>query len=213
MYFIHLPAAFPPPCPTTALHEKTIKSLKEFLRKSYPKSTFFFKSAEKSYKYHFKWVPGGSWGRLLILLGAAFGSLQRPKAPKTKRKTKLTWRTLAPGSKLGLKILTFLEKAVPDMKKWVPRQALEKRSCLEGVKTLKVRTLIQLSAVFQVPGPSKSSKNVVLSFKIDGTTVSQKNAGLSEITRKVSLKGAQGSQKEPQIEEKMDQDCTEDLKK
>ena len=60
---------------------------------------------------------------------------QRP--PRRKKRRKLTWRTLAPGSKLGLKILTFPEKAAPGMKKWVPRQALEKRSCLERGQNLK----------------------------------------------------------------------------
>ena len=37
-------------------------------------------------------------------------------------------------------------------------------------------------------GLSKSSKNVVLSFNVDGTTVSYESAGLSEITVKVSPK-------------------------
>ena len=47
--------------------------------------------------------------------------------------------TLAPESKLGFKILTFPEKAEPDMmKKWVPRQALEKGSYLEGFKPYKL---------------------------------------------------------------------------
>ena len=59
------------------------------------------------------------------------------------------------------------------MKKWAPRQGLEKSSCLEEVKTLKVMTLIPLSAFFK----------------------------------------AQGSQKGRQIEEKMNEDCTEGLQK
>ena len=36
------------------------------------------------------------------------------------------------------------------MKKWAPRQGLEKGSCLEGVKTLKVMTFTALRAVFSV---------------------------------------------------------------
>ena len=60
------------------------------------------------------------------------------------------------------------------MKKWVPRQALEKGVYLEGVKTLKMITLTALLPVFYV---------------------------------------APCSQKGPQIEEKMDKDCTEGLKK
>ena len=82
-----------------------------------------------------------SWGRLL-------GHFSDQKPPRRNKRRKLTWRTLAPGSKLDIKIFTFPEKAAQDMKKWVPRQALEKRSCLEAVKTLKVMTLIPLSAVF-----------------------------------------------------------------
>ena len=81
------------------------------------------------------------WGRLL-----GHFSFQRP--PRRKKRRKLTWRTLAPESKLELKICTFPEKAARDMKKWVPRQGLEKGSCLEGVKTLKMMTLISFAAVF-----------------------------------------------------------------
>ena len=82
-----------------------------------------------------------SWGRLL-------GHFSDQRPPRRKKRRKLTWRTLAPGSKLGLKIFTFPEKAAPDMKKWVPRQALEKAVYLEGVKTLKMMTLTALLLVF-----------------------------------------------------------------
>ena len=67
---------------------------------------------------------------------------------KRKKKRKVTWRTLAPGPKLGPKIFTFPEKAAPHMKKWAPKQSLEKGSCLEGVKTLKVMAITTLWAVF-----------------------------------------------------------------
>ena len=64
------------------------------------------------------------------------------------------------GVQLGLKIFTFPEKAVPDMKKWVPRQALEKGVYLEGVKTLKMITLPALLLVFMWPGaPKKDPKS------------------------------------------------------
>ena len=86
----------------------------------------FFESVEKSYKNHLKWVPGGSWGLFFGLLGAAFDHFNDQRPPRRKKRRKLTWRTLAPGSKLGLKIFIFAEKALPDMNKWVPRQALEK---------------------------------------------------------------------------------------
>ena len=54
------------------------------------------------------------------------GHFSDQKPPRRKKRRKLTWRTLAAGSKLGFKIFIFAEKASPDMKKWVPRQALEK---------------------------------------------------------------------------------------
>ena len=49
------------------------------------------------------------------------------------------------------------------------KQALEKQSLFEGIKTWKVMTSLPLLTVCQVPGLSKSSKNIVLSFKIEGT--------------------------------------------
>ena len=66
---------------------------------------------------------------------------------------------LAPGPKLGLRIVTFPEKATTNMKKWAPRQGLEKGSCLEGVKTLKVMTITALWAVFwRARGSQKGCK-------------------------------------------------------
>ena len=53
------------------------------------------------------------------------------------------------GVQVGIQNLHFPEKAAPDMKKWLPRQALEKGSCLEGVKTLKMMTLTSFSVVFK----------------------------------------------------------------
>ena len=40
------------------------------------------------------------------------------------------------------------KKAATNMNKLAPRQGLEKGSCLEGVKTLKVMTITSLWAVF-----------------------------------------------------------------
>ena len=52
------------------------------------------------------------------------------------------------GVQVGTQNLTFPEKAATNMKKWASRQGLEKGSCLEGVKTLKVITLTALWGVF-----------------------------------------------------------------
>ena len=93
-------------------------------------------------------TPGLPHGRFLVALGTSWSPLGPLLVPGRKKRRKVTWRTLALGSKLGLKIVTFPEKAATNMKKWAPRQGLEKGSCLEGVKTLKVMTLTALWAVF-----------------------------------------------------------------
>ena len=71
-----------------------------------------------------------------------------PFGTRSKKETKSDMEDPRFGSKLGLKIVTFPEKAATNMKKWAPRQGLEKGSCLEGVKTLKVMTITALWAVF-----------------------------------------------------------------
>ena len=93
-------------------------------------------------------TPGLPHGRFLVALGTSWSPLGPLLVPGRKKRRKVTWRTLALGSKLGLKIVTFLEKAVPNTKKWAPREGMEKGSSLEGVKTLKVMTFTALWAVF-----------------------------------------------------------------
>merc|ERR1711966_482065 len=102
----------------------------------------------------------GPHGRFLVALGTSWSPLGPLLVPGRKKRRKVTWRTLALGSKLGLKIVTFPEKAATNIKKWAPRQGLEKGSCLEGVKTLKVMTITALEAVFLGgPGLPKRSPN------------------------------------------------------
>jgi hypothetical protein len=125
-------------------------------------SLLFVSSAEggpEQIPQHLVWVPwappglpfGSPWaspGRFLVPLGTSWSPLGPFLGPRRKKRRKVTWRTLASGSKLGLKIVTFPKKAATNMKKWAPRQGLQNRPCLEGVKSLKVMTLTALWAVF-----------------------------------------------------------------
>ena len=126
--YIQLRAASPPPYP-----------------EQIPRTLFGYPGHLRGYLLG---TPGFPHGRFLVPFGTSGFLLGPLLGPRRKKTRKVTWRPFALGSKLGLKIVTFPEKAATNMNKWAPRQGLEKGSCLEGVKTLKVTTFTQLSAVF-----------------------------------------------------------------
>ena len=86
--YIHLPSASPPPCP-----------------EQIPKDPFWVPWAPAGFPFRYPWAPPwalfGGLGNLLVSL-LVLGR---------KKRRKVTWRTLALGSKLGLKIVTFPEKS------------------------------------------------------------------------------------------------------
>ena len=128
MAIYQLPPASPPPCP-----------------KQIPQDPFWVPWALPGLPFGSPWASPGCF---LVPLGTSWSPLGPLLAPGRKKKRKVTWRTLAPESKLGLKIVTFLKKAATNMKKWAPRQGLENRPCLEGVETLKVMPITTLFVVF-----------------------------------------------------------------
>ena len=93
------------------------------------------------------WVPLGSPWALFVGLGHLLVSPWAPFGTRTKKETKSDMEDPRFGVQVGTQNRHFSGKAATNMKKWAPRQGLEKRSCLEGVKTSKVMTLTALSAV------------------------------------------------------------------
>ena len=84
---IQLPPAFPPPCP-----------------KQIPQDSFWVPWAVPGFHFGRPWAPPG---RFLVPFGTSWSPLGPLLVPGRKNRRKVTWRTLALGSKLGLKIVTF----------------------------------------------------------------------------------------------------------
>ena len=95
------------------------------------------------------WVPLGSPRALFGALGHLLVSPWTPFGTRTKKETKSDMEDPRFGGQAGIQNRHLFEKkTVTDMEKWAPRKGLEKGSCLEGVKTLKVMTITALSVVF-----------------------------------------------------------------
>ena len=131
--YIQLPAASPPPCP-----------------EQIPQDPFWVPWAPPGLPFGYPWVPLGTFLVPLGNLGHLLASPQTPFGSRTKKETKSDMEDPRSGVQVGTQNRNFSEEKKNNKheKEWAPRQGLEKGSCLEGVKTLKVMTLTTLWAVF-----------------------------------------------------------------
>ena len=102
-----MPAASPPPCP-----------------KQIPQDSFWDPGR---FQRSLLGTPRLPLGTFLVPWGTSWSLLGHLLGPGRKKRRKVTWSTLAPGSKLGLKIFTFPEKAAPNMKKMASQTGSGKR--------------------------------------------------------------------------------------
>ena len=132
------------------------------------------------------WV---SWGRLLHHF-----SVQRPSRQKKRRK--LTWRTLPPGSKLGLKIFTFPEKK--QYKAWkneLPDTVWKKDHVLKGSQLQKWRPLYHFPLFMRCPDLHNSPKPLYYRLKSTVPLFHRKPLTCQKSANNYSPKGDQASNK------------------